>query len=119
VFDLLGQPDVDFPTLASAFPWLHEVPTRALSQVRTEARYHGYLARQEADVAGFRREEALRLEGVRFSAIAGLSGELSTKLTDLQPASLGAASRIQGMTPAGLAAIAAHLRKQRAEQTVP
>ena len=45
--------------------------------------------------------------------IGGLSAELTAKLTRSQPGSLGAASRIQGMTPAALAAIAAHVRKRR------
>ena len=48
-----------------------------------------------------------------YNKIGGLSAELTAKLAGLQPASLGAASRIQGMTPAALAAIAAYVRKQR------
>ncbi len=49
----------------------------------------------------------------RFADIGGLSAELIAKLARSQPESLGAASRIQGMTPAALAAIAAHVRKRR------
>jgi tRNA uridine 5-carboxymethylaminomethyl modification enzyme len=86
--------------------------------VRTGVRYDGYVPRQEADIRAFRREEAIALNGVAFQQIGGLSAELTTKLVQSQPASLGAASRIQGMTPAALAAISAHVRKRRAPQAV-
>ncbi len=55
----------------------------------------------------------LRLDGIAFAEIGGISAELVSKLTQTQPLSLGAASRIQGMTPAALVAIAAHVRKQQ------
>jgi len=81
-------------------------------QLETEAVYAGYLSRQAADIRGFRREEALALDdGVDYAAIGGLSAELRDKLEAARPASLGAASRVQGMTPAALAAILAHVRK--------
>jgi tRNA uridine 5-carboxymethylaminomethyl modification enzyme len=98
--------------VTSAFPWLHEVTPRALAQLRTEIHYDGYLSRQRADIRSFQRDEAIGLEGVAFGAIGGLSAEITAKLSLAQPESLGAASRIQGMTPAALAAIAAHVRKR-------
>lgn len=113
VFELLGHPEIDFAKVRAAFPWIREVPQRALSQLQTEVRYEGYLPRQEADIRTFQREEQVTLEGVEFSEITSLSAELTTKLIKTRPGSLGAASRIQGMTPAGLAAIAAHVRKRR------
>jgi tRNA uridine 5-carboxymethylaminomethyl modification enzyme len=116
VFELLGHSDVDFEVLANAFPWLRLVPARALGQLQSEVCYEGYLPRQQADIRNFRREEAAVLDGVTFRDIGGLSAELLAKLTQAQPNSLGAASRIQGITPAALAAIAAHLRKRRGMQ---
>lgn len=112
VFELAGLVDIAPNDLARAFPWLQEQSPRIISQVKTQARYSGYLPRQEADIRVFRREEALGLEGVAFSEIGGLSAELVAKLKGTRPASLGAASRIQGMTPAALLAIAAYARKQ-------
>jgi len=114
VLELLGNDSVPFEALAGVFPWLRDIPQRALGQLRTEARYAGYLPRQQADIRAFRRQETVPLAGVRFQDIGGLSGELLGKLAQVQPASLGAAARIQGMTPAALAAIAAHARKHRA-----
>jgi tRNA uridine 5-carboxymethylaminomethyl modification enzyme len=113
VFELIGLPDVPVQAVARAFPWLHDLGTRHLSHLQTEARYTGYLARQQADIQVFRREEMLRLEGIAFAEIGGISAELMAKLAQTRPASLGAASRIQGMTPAALVAIAAHVRKQQ------
>ena len=112
VLELLGHAAVSPEALAEAFAWLRDLPPRVLAQVQTEARYAGYLGRQTAEISSFRREEAVSLEAVDYCAIGGLSAELRSKLDLHRPASLGAASRIQGMTPAALGAIVAHLRKR-------
>jgi tRNA uridine 5-carboxymethylaminomethyl modification enzyme len=80
--------------------------------MRAEAVYGGYLHRQQAEIRGFAREEAVSLDGVAFERIGGLSAEIRDKLASVRPASFGAAARIQGMTPAALAALAAYLRKR-------
>ena len=116
VLELLGHAVVAPEALANAFPWLRDIPTRVFIQVQTEARYAGYLHRQNADISSFRREEAVSLQDTDFAAIGGLSTELRSKLELHRPASVGAASRIQGITPAGLGAIAAHLRKRAGGQ---
>jgi tRNA uridine 5-carboxymethylaminomethyl modification enzyme len=118
VFDLLGHQEIAFDSVATAFPWLRELSARTLNQLRTEVRYAGYLPRQQADIRAFHREEAVVLDGLVFQEIGGLSAELTAKLTRLQPGSLGAASRIQGMTPAALAAIATHVRKRSGARTI-
>ncbi len=112
VFELLGHQEVALSSLSAAFPWLRELGTRALAQLQTEIRYDGYLPRQQADIRSFQRDESVSLHGLVFSDVGGLSAELIAKLTRSQPTSLGAASRIPGMTPAALAAIATHLRKR-------
>ncbi len=98
--------------LATAFPWLAELPVRVRRQLEIEAQYAGYLARQSAELRSVRRDEAIGLSGIDFAAIAGLSSEIREKLAAQRPASLGAASRIQGMTPAALVALLAVARKQ-------
>ncbi len=112
VLDLMGHEHVDSATLMTAFPWLRTLPRRVLVQLQTEGRYAGYLPRQQADIRAFRKEEAVGLSNVSFGAIGGLSRELRDKLIAARPASLGAASRIEGMTPAALAAVAAHVRNR-------
>jgi len=114
VLDVLGHDAIAADAVVAAFPWLRELPPRVLAQLCVEGRYAGYLPRQQADIRAFRRDETVPLDGIRFHEIGGLSTELRTKLEGSQPASLGAAARIQGMTPAALAAIAAHVRRRRA-----
>jgi tRNA uridine 5-carboxymethylaminomethyl modification enzyme len=118
VLELAGYDGVAWEALAAAFPWLRELPMRTVENLRSGARYDGYLQRQEADIRGFRREEAVPLDHVVFEQVGGLSAEMLDKLTRTRPASLGAASRIQGITPTALAAIAAHLRKRGLGPTI-
>ncbi len=117
VLDLAGQDSVPWDALAAAFPWLRDLPPRALAHLRNEARYDGYLQRQEADMRGFRREENVALDAISFADIGGLSNEMLDKLNRARPSSLGAASRIQGITPTALAAIAAHVRRRELAST--
>jgi tRNA uridine 5-carboxymethylaminomethyl modification enzyme len=112
VVELSGYDGVPWQALTMAFPFLSEASPRAVAQMRAEAVYGGYLHRQQAEIRGFAREEAVSLDGVAFEQIGGLSAEIRDKLTSVRPASFGAAARIQGMTPAALAALAAFLRKR-------
>jgi tRNA uridine 5-carboxymethylaminomethyl modification enzyme len=112
--DLLGNPQVAARIVEHLFPWVRELPRRVRAHLEAEALYAGYLPRQEADIRAFRREEAVPLASdVDYSQIGGLSAELCEKLGAARPASLGAAARLQGMTPAAMAALMAHLRQTR------
>jgi tRNA uridine 5-carboxymethylaminomethyl modification enzyme len=115
VVELSGYDGVKWEALTRAFPFLLEAPPRAVAQMRAEALYGGYLHRQEAEIRGFTREESVSLEGIAFELVGGLSAEIRDKLATVRPASFGAAARIQGMTPAAMAALAAYLRKRQAE----
>jgi tRNA uridine 5-carboxymethylaminomethyl modification enzyme len=114
VLDLAGNDTVAWSALCAAFPWLAALPQRTAEQLRTDARYAGYLHRQQAEVHLSRREDNVDLEGILFEDIGGLSTEIREKLDQTRPASLGAAARIRGMTPAALASIAAFVRKRAA-----
>ena len=86
----------------------------------TDARYAVYLDRQREDIASFEREEGRRLpEGLSFDAMPGLSNELRQKLSQIRPQTLGQASRIEGMTPAGLAILALNSRAVEAAARAP
>ena len=115
VADMAAIDTVAWDMLAATVPWLRGLPPRAAAQVHAEARYAGYLQRQDADIRRFRKEESVSLDGVDFADIGSLSAEVTDKLTRFRPESLGAAARLQGMTPTALASIAAHLRKRRPE----
>jgi len=114
VLDLAGNDAVAWPLLCAAFPWLAGLGERTAEQLRTDARYAGYLHRQHAEARLSRREDSVDLEGVLFDDIGGLSTEIREKLNHTRPDSLGAAARIQGMTPAALASIASFVRKRAA-----
>ncbi|MGH7087102.1 MAG: tRNA uridine-5-carboxymethylaminomethyl(34) synthesis enzyme MnmG [Acetobacteraceae bacterium] len=85
---------------------------RVRATLAADALYAGYLRRQGAEIQAFRRAEQVRLpEALDYRRIGGLSAELTGKLEQIRPASLGAAARIPGMTPAALAALTAFLAK--------
>ena len=112
---LLGYPDVDMGRLAKIWPKLANIPTDVAIIIETENRYAGYLQRQDADVVAFRKDEALDLPAnLNYSSIGGLSTEVRDKLDGARPATLGAASRIAGVTPAALIALLRHVRRGEA-----
>jgi tRNA uridine 5-carboxymethylaminomethyl modification enzyme len=114
-FDLMRYPDVDWARLALIWPELATVEPKIAAQVEIDAKYAMFLARQEEDVSAFRRDEALALpEGLDYAVIPSLSSELKSKLTIARPATLGAAARLQGITPAALTALLAYVKKRAA-----
>jgi tRNA uridine 5-carboxymethylaminomethyl modification enzyme len=115
-FDLLAMPDVSVDRLAGIWPILADIAPEVSEQLEIDALYSGYLVRQEADVSAYRRDEALPLpETLDYNTIGGLSTEVCEKLRFAQPATLGAASRISGMTPAAIVAILRHVKRGVAE----
>jgi tRNA uridine 5-carboxymethylaminomethyl modification enzyme len=110
--ELLGYPEVDFGRLTSIWPELRGFSAGTIEQLEVDARYQGYLGRQEADIRAFRRDEALRLPAdLDYSAIGSLSIEVRSKLAATRPATLGAAARISGVTPAALTALLRHVKR--------
>jgi tRNA uridine 5-carboxymethylaminomethyl modification enzyme len=111
--ELLAHPDIDVARLAAIWPQLAALPPAIAEQLEIDARYAGYLDRQERDIAAFRRDEALLLpEALDYAAIGGLSAEVRGKLATARPATLGAAGRISGVTPAALVALLRHVKRR-------
>ncbi len=116
--DLLAYPGVTLARLAAIWPELGGLRADVAEQIEIDARYAGYLARQEADILAFRRDEALALpEDLDYGAIGGLSAEVREKLAAARPATLGAAARIPGVTPAALTALLRHVRRRPARRS--
>ncbi len=91
-----------------------ELAEQIVAQVETEARYEGYVRRQEAEIARQQRlSDAALPAGLDYGLVRGLSHELRQKLTEIRPATVAQASRIPGMTPAGISLLLVHLKKQR------
>jgi tRNA uridine 5-carboxymethylaminomethyl modification enzyme len=109
--DLLGYPNIDLCRLSQIWPALGQIRGDIAEQLEIDARYAGYIERQEADIQAFRRDEALRLpRNLDYSGIGSLSSEIRAKLGDAQPETLGAAARISGVTPAALVALLRYVR---------
>jgi tRNA uridine 5-carboxymethylaminomethyl modification enzyme len=117
VHELLAFPDVDIATLAAIWPQLRELPAEVAEQLEIDAHYAGYLDRQEADIISFRRDESLIVPSdLDYNSVAGLSTECRLKLSAIRPLTLGQAARIDGVTPAALTLVLAHM-KSRATRT--
>jgi tRNA uridine 5-carboxymethylaminomethyl modification enzyme len=112
VLEVLALPGVATERVEAAFPWLRDVAPAIRTQLEAEALYAPYLRRQEAERRLLEREEKAAIaETLDFDAVDGLSAEMRQRLKAARPATLGAAGRIQGVTPAALAALAVHLRR--------
>jgi tRNA uridine 5-carboxymethylaminomethyl modification enzyme len=113
--ELLGFPDVTFESLTQVWPQLASFTPEVIEQLEIDAQYAGYLDRQEADIVAFRREEELRIPGdLDYGLVKGLSNEAMQKLDSIRPATLGQAARIDGVTPAALTLVLAHVRTKAA-----
>jgi tRNA uridine 5-carboxymethylaminomethyl modification enzyme len=112
VLDLLGHSAVPRPALLAAFPWVADLSRPTLRTLEAEALYAGYLDRQQADITALRREESLALPaGLDYGAITFLSAEMREVLARSRPATIGAALRIPGVTPAAVAALLGHVKR--------
>ena len=110
--ELLAYPGMDMERLAVLWPEVGAIAPQIARQLEIEARYAGYLERQDADIRAFRRDESLHLPAdLDFDAIPALSTEARCKLAHARPATLGAAARISGVTPAALTALLAYVRR--------
>ncbi|MEO9336163.1 tRNA uridine-5-carboxymethylaminomethyl(34) synthesis enzyme MnmG [Mesorhizobium sp. SB112] len=110
-YDLLSYPNIELKDLARVWPQLQDIDESTAETVTTEARYSVYLDRQKSDAVNIQREEARVIPAdVDFSALPGLSNELKQKIYQRQPRTLADAMKIDGMTPAALALIIAHVR---------
>jgi tRNA uridine 5-carboxymethylaminomethyl modification enzyme len=110
--DLMAYPDVTIDRLSDIWPALAEFAASVREQLEIEGKYAGYLDRQEPDIRSYRNDESLKLSvDLDYDAIGGLSTEIKTKLAAAQPATLGAAARISGVTPAALTALLGHVKR--------
>ena len=132
-FDLLRRPEVSYDTLlevvgapdwgstavtgsddASARAAIDDrLPAQIRAQIEVRAKYAGYIERQQDEIDRQRRnEETLLPENLDYVSIAGLSTEVRQKLAEIQPATVGQAARIPGITPAAISILLVHLKKR-------
>ncbi|MBR9973637.1 tRNA uridine-5-carboxymethylaminomethyl(34) synthesis enzyme MnmG [Magnetospirillum sulfuroxidans] len=112
-WDLLAYPNMDLTRLTAIWPDLISLSGAVAEQLEIDGKYQGYLARQQADIHAYRREEDLALPAeVDYDAIGSLSAEVRQKLKAARPETLAAAARISGVTPAAITALLAHVKRR-------
>ncbi|HUY87922.1 MAG TPA: tRNA uridine-5-carboxymethylaminomethyl(34) synthesis enzyme MnmG [Pirellulales bacterium] len=111
---LLRRTEASWDDVVARLPELADTPREVAEQVACDAKYAGYLAREDLDVARQRRLAEKRIpSGFNFAAIVQLRAEAREKLSRIQPTSLAQAGRISGITPADLALVMVHLEGRR------
>jgi tRNA uridine 5-carboxymethylaminomethyl modification enzyme len=111
-FELLSYPDVTISDLANIWPRFGEFAPKIAEQIEIDAKYDVYLSRQAADIAAYRRDESFELpDNFDYASLPGLSNEMKQKLQMHRPRTIGHASRIDGVTPAALTLLVAHVRR--------
>ena len=113
-FDLLSFENVSFSDVNNIWPETKFIKDDIREQIEIETQYAGYLERQREDIIDFKREEELTLpKNLDYKTIGSLSNEIVEKLTLVRPPTLGAASRISGVTPAAIIALLRYVKKQK------
>jgi tRNA uridine 5-carboxymethylaminomethyl modification enzyme len=115
VYQLLAMPEVSFEQLETLWPELSAMPAYAREALEADTLYAGYADRQKDEIAHFRADDARSIPtDIDYFALPGLSMELRQKLSRAKPATLGQATRVDGMTPAALACVLSAIRKGQA-----
>ncbi|BBK34703.1 tRNA uridine 5-carboxymethylaminomethyl modification enzyme [Stella humosa] len=110
--DLLRYPDVGMADIERLWPEMAGLRPDIVEQLEIDARYAGYVERQEADIRAFRRDEALTIPpDIDYDELGSLSTEAREKLSRTRPETLGQAGRVAGVTPAALVALLKHVRR--------
>jgi tRNA uridine 5-carboxymethylaminomethyl modification enzyme len=111
-FELLSYPEIGEADVLRLLPDFADVAPEIRAQIGREAVYANYLERQDRDASALRRDEAAAIpEGFDYGVLSGLSNELRLKLVRVKPATLAQAAKLEGMTPAALTLILAHLKR--------
>ncbi len=115
---LLAMPNINFEKLQTIWPEkLSGFSADVIQQMNIQALYAGYMENQEAEIKQFRKDEGVTIpEGTDFMEVDSISIEIREKLNRFKPATIGAASRIPGITPAATTAILVYLKKLEREK---
>ena len=114
LLQLLRRPGVGYAELAR-LPGFEpaDITPQVAAQVEVQAKYHGYIERQQQEIARNRRDEQARLpEHIDYLGVTGLSNEVAQTLSTQRPDTLGQASRIPGVTPAAVSLLRVYLKKR-------
>ena len=106
--------NITTPKLKKILPELNGLEDDVIEQIEIEAKYAGYLDRQRMDIQDFEKEESLKIpKSTNYKLVGSLSNEIVEKLSKIKPPTLGAASRISGVTPAAAIALLRYIKKNK------
>ncbi len=118
VSELLAYQDINWDQLIAMWPELETIAPEIQKQIEIDALYSGYMERHDADIAAFRKDEALALPtNLNYAEVGSLSNEVRHKLEAAKPETLGAASRIPGVTPAAVISLLRHVKKRKSKSS--
>lgn len=125
--DLLRRPELGYRDVAGLSPvgggeWGDTIEAEQCEQIalqlEVQAKYQGYVERQQREIERHSRQESLRLpEDLDYSNVTGLSTEARQRLMSAKPATLGQASRLEGMTPSAVSLLLIHLKKRQMKKS--
>jgi len=116
--ELIAAPQVGFAAVARIWPDLAALPAHVIASLEADALYSGYMNRQAADIEAMRKDEKLALpKDLDYAGLPSLSAEVKQKLQRTRPATIGQAARIEGMTPAALAQLLGHVKRDRVRES--
>ncbi|WP_106746705.1 tRNA uridine-5-carboxymethylaminomethyl(34) synthesis enzyme MnmG [Yoonia maritima] len=116
--DALALTDFDFSQLEKISPEVSVIEPDVRDQIKKDALYAHYVARQERDIAALERDEMQIIpDNLKYSGVRGLSNELASKLETARPATIAQAGRIEGMTPAALMLIVSMIKRNQQANT--
>jgi tRNA uridine 5-carboxymethylaminomethyl modification enzyme len=111
-FEMIAMPEVGLARVGEIWPEIAALPAYAQEALEADSLYAGYVDRQEAEILALRKEDKMALPlDMDYMAIPSLSMELRLKLQRVMPATLGQASRIEGMTPAALGCLLGYAKQ--------
>lgn len=115
-FQLLSFENISFSDINKIWPETESIEKDVVEQIEIESQYSGYLSRQRDDIRDFKKEEMLLLpKNLNYSSVGSLSNEIVEKLSAIRPPTLGAASRVSGVTPAAIIALLRFVKKKKPE----
>ena len=114
IFELLSFSNITFNKLKNIWPEIKKIDSETKEQIKIEAQYSGYLERQRSDIEDFKKDEELKIpQPINYNNIGSLSNEIIEKLSNVNPPTIGAASRVSGVTPAAIIAILRYIKKNK------
>tara|TARA_Y100000590_G_scaffold447729_1_gene583402 strand:- start:2017 stop:3891 length:1875 start_codon:yes stop_codon:yes gene_type:complete len=113
-FELLSFSNIEFDSLTKVWPEIKKIDRETKEQIEIESTYSGYIKRQISDIEDFKKDEKLKIpKKINYTKVGSLSNEIVEKLSKIQPPTIGAASRISGITPAAIIALLRFIKKNK------